>query len=366
MFWSMEYKEGKMVSHNLEDLDEIRENILAKPGNLPFNIKGERSEPPFFQYLMTGDLTHPATGTDTIGKQWKYNDEWGLVTKTYQSDLCQNWINTEWIEGENGINQISAVAVTDGQFTIDSLNLAQKVYNMLNRIAVSDGSYRSWLETVYTGGYTERTETPIYCGGSSAEIVFQEVISTAAADQEPLGSLAGRGLDTNHKGGYVEVRATEPGYLIGITSLTPRLDYTQGNQWDVNLKSIDDMHKPALDGIGFQDLSAELLLADTTAYDGEGFQQKFIGKQPAWINYMTNINKAYGNFTTNENFMILSRQYEYDEKTNGIKDLTTYIDPTLYNGIFADQSFNAQNFWVQIGVEIEARRVMSAKMIPNL
>ena len=77
---------------------------------------------------------------------------------------------------------------------------------------------------------------------------------------------------------------------------------------------------------------------------------------------MTNINKAYGNFTTNENFMILSRQYEYDEATEGIKDLTTYIDPTLYNGIFADQSFNAQNFWVQIGVEIEARRVMSAKI----
>ena len=147
---------------------------------------------------------------------------------------------------------------------MDALSLAQKVYNMLNRIAISDGSYRSWLETVYTGGYTERTETPIYCGGSSAEIVFQEVISTAAADQEPLGSLAGRGLDTNHKGGYVEVRATEPGYLIGSTSLTPRLDYTQGKQWDVNLKSIDDMHKPALDGIGFQDLSAELLLADTT------------------------------------------------------------------------------------------------------
>ena len=68
---------------------------------------------------------------------------------------------------------------------------------MLNRIAVSDGSYRSWLETVYTGGYTERTETPIYCGGSSAEIIFQEVVSTSAADQEPLGTLAGRGLDTN-------------------------------------------------------------------------------------------------------------------------------------------------------------------------
>ena len=82
-----------------------------------------------------------------------------------------------WLDGENGINQITAVDVSDGSFTIDALNLANKVYNMLNRIAISDGSYRSWLETVYTEGYAERTETPIYCGGSSAEVVFQEVIS---------------------------------------------------------------------------------------------------------------------------------------------------------------------------------------------
>ena len=80
---------------------------------------------------------------------------------------------------------------------------------------------------------------------------------------------------------------------------------------------------------------------------------------------MTNINKAYGNFRTNENFMILSRRYEMDENQK-IKDLTTYIDPTLYNNIFADQSFDAQNFWVQIGVTIKARRLMSAKIIPNL
>ena len=80
---------------------------------------------------------------------------------------------------------------------------------------------------------------------------------------------------------------------------------------------------------------------------------------------MTNINKAYGNFRTNENFMILSRQYEIEGAGN-IKDLTTYIDPSLYNNIFADQSFDAQNFWVQIGVNIKARRKMSAKVIPNL
>ena len=78
---------------------------------------------------------------------------------------------------------------------MDALNLAQKVYNMLNRIAVSGGTYKDWLETVYTGGhYMERCETPMFEGGVSQEIVFQEVVSNSATQEEPLGTLAGRGV----------------------------------------------------------------------------------------------------------------------------------------------------------------------------
>ena len=47
------------------------------------------------------------------------------------------------------------------------------------------------------------------CGGSSAEVIFQEVISQSATADEPLGTLAGRGMDSNHKGGHIIVRATE-------------------------------------------------------------------------------------------------------------------------------------------------------------
>nr|DAK97090.1 MAG TPA: Major capsid protein [Microviridae sp.] len=362
--FAIEARQGKIQACTLDDIDDLREDILKKAGNLTYYLNGDKDQttPPTFAFLNL-----QGSGLEGGWANNYFAPEWGITVKTYQSDLCQNWINTEWLDGENGINQITAVDVSDGSFTIDALNLANKVYNMLNRIAISDGSYRSWLETVYTEGYAERTETPIYCGGSSAEVVFQEVISQSATADEPLGTLAGRGMDSNHKGGHVIVRATEPGYLIGITSLTPRLDYTQGNQWDVNLISIDDLHKPALDGIGFQDLDAELLDARCSVVNTDGsISRTFVGKQPAWINYMTNINKAYGNFRTNENFMILSRQYEMDDDKGKIADMTTYIDPTLYNNIFADQSFDAQNFWVQIGVNIKARRLMSAKIIPNL
>ena len=71
----------------------------------------------------------------------------------------------------------------DGTITMDALNLQQKVYNMLNRIAVSGGIYRDWLETVYTAGkYLDRPETPVFIGGMTQYIEFDEVISKSATD----------------------------------------------------------------------------------------------------------------------------------------------------------------------------------------
>ena len=50
----------------------------------------------------------------------------------------------------------------------------------------------------------ERCETPVFEGGTSQEIVFQEVISNSATEQEPLGTLAGRGITTNRqRGGHI-------------------------------------------------------------------------------------------------------------------------------------------------------------------
>ena len=95
---------------------------------------------------------------------------------------------------------------------------------------------------------------------------------------------------------------------------------------------------------------------------------KSAGKQPAWINYMTNVNQVRGNFAieSNEMFMTLNRKYERTTDTGEIKDLTTYIDPRKFNNVFAMTNRDAQNFWVQIAVDITARRKMSAKIMPNL
>jgi len=180
--------------------------------------------------------------------------------------------------------------------------------------------------------------------------------------------LAGRGLlHKGQKGGKINVKVDEPSYIIGIVSLTPRLDYSQGNKWDTGLKTLDDLHKPALDQIGFQELIQEGMAWWTTAgTTAEGWITKSAGKQPAWINYMTNVNQVRGNFAiaNNEMFMTLNRRYEHVGGTIG--DLTTYIDPSKFNFIFAETALDSQNFWAQIAVDITARRKMSAKIMPNV
>lgn len=350
----------------LKNIDDMRKNILRWPNDTsPYSIGFSAPEP----YAL-----HRTDVQTELGNRFSlaFSQE-QLAVKTYQSDLFNNWISTEWIDGPNGINEITSVDTTGDSFTIDALNLAKKVYVMLNRIAISGGTYDDWLDAVYTHERTKGVENPVYQGSLIRELAFQEITSNAETLNQngtilPLGTLAGKGrLTDKNKGGRMKIRIDEPSFVMGIVSITPRIDYSQGNEWFIDLKTLDDFHKPALDAIGYQDLLAGQLAWQNEYIDENDEISYFsVGKQPAWINYMTAVNKCYGNFAieNSDMFMTLNRRYDID--VDGITDLTTYIDPSKFNFIFAQTDLSSQNFWVQIRNDVTARRKMSAKVIPNL
>lgn len=345
-----------LKQYDLEMLDKVRDEILKKPGNTELEMSNteDANVNNLFDDIRKGAV----------------NKLGGLIIKTYDSDIFNNWVKTDWIDGENGISKVTALKPDeDGTITMDALNLQQKVYNMLNRIAVSGGTYRDWLETVYTAGrYLDRPETPVFQGGMSQMIEFDEVVATTGnTDGQVLGELAGRGYARQpNTSGRLHFQVEEPGYVMGIVAITPMIDYSQGNDFDLNLFTMDDLHKPALDGIGYQDLMNEQRAWWTAEQSGTSIIDTTPGKSVAWIDYMTNFNKTFGNFATgeSEDFMVLNRNYERDN-SNGISNGSTYINPQEHIDIFADTALDSQNFWVQTACEITRRGNYSAKQIPN-
>lgn len=357
----------KLTQFPLKNIDDVRTAILAAPSSSAYVF--DNTKMPYGAAVKSFDLpNYDRTKTYHSSNAWF--SQAGLAVKTYLSDRFNNWLNTEWIDGTTGgINAITAVDVSDGKLTMDALILQKKIFNMLNRVAITDGTYQAWREATYGIRSTTLPESPIFCGGMQSEIAFDEIVSNSATDEEPLGTLAGRGVATMYKSGRgLKIKCTEPCMIMALGSITPRIDYSQGNKWWTRLQNMDDFHKPTLDAIGFQELIAEEAAAWTTETT-ENFQHTYqsLGKQPSWIEYTTDVNETYGEFAAGMPlaFMCLNRVYE--ENTDGsIKNASTYIDPTIYNSIFAESRLSSQNFWVQVAFDVTARRVMSAKQIPNL
>lgn len=357
----------KLTEFKLKNIDDERVKILAAPSTSAYTLNNLTM--PYGAATATLNLPN-YNRTKTYHSSNAWFSQAGLAVKTYLSDRFNNWLNTDWIDGTTGgINSITAVDVTDGKLTMDALILQKKIFNMLNRVAITDGTYQAWREATYGIRSATLPESPIFCGGMQSEIAFDEIVSNSATDEEPLGTLAGRGIATMYKSGRgLKIKCTEPSMIMALGSITPRIDYSQGNKWWTRLQNMDDFHKPTLDAIGFQELITDEMAAWNTEVTGqEEVAYSSLGKQPSWIEYTTDVNETYGEFAAGMPlaFMCLNRVYE--EGANGsIKNSSTYIDPTIYNNIFAESRLSSQNFWVQVAFDVTARRVMSAKQIPNL
>ena len=78
----------------------MRDLILQTKGNTTLYVNEEQAESDLPLYKSFGERL-------PTGKLKTTSSQYGLALKTYNSDLLQNWINTEWIDGVTGINEIS-------------------------------------------------------------------------------------------------------------------------------------------------------------------------------------------------------------------------------------------------------------------
>ena len=113
-------------------------------------------------------------------------------------------------------------------------------------------------------------------------------------------------------------------------------------------------------------LSRKLNQAKGNLFDDDRRILAEISRNKKEIEVLEKENVSYG-----EKRRKLSEKYretlDFLEKILNENKYTTYkYEIYMFNWIFSQTALDAQNFWVQIGVGITARRKMSAKIMPNL
>ena len=96
-----------MYPFPLKEVNEIKMDILADvKSTTPFRISTLSTVEPYKTILKPVSGKYPLTSSQE-----------GLLVKTYQSDLFNNWLNTETI---NNINNRAAISTTSGGFTMEA------------------------------------------------------------------------------------------------------------------------------------------------------------------------------------------------------------------------------------------------------
>lgn len=324
-------------------------------------------------YLITGATTTAAVAGCAYPMA-------GLCLKTYKGDRFNSWINKDNIEysqtaGNLSVESLSAIDVITAteQIKFSDVIAAKATYDLVNRIVMGGDSLNDWHRAHYGTEGGSETEIPTYCGGVKTHIMFQDITSTAATEQEPHGSLAGKGYDTGTKKKKIKIEAKEQEFLMAIISITPKIAYGQGNRFFTRWETPTDWHSPRWDNLEWQDLLTDEMHAADTRVDADNQPiYNAVGKQAAWIEQTTAYDEVFGDFCPEENlnFMVLTRNYEMtptnDLSEFVLNDTTTYIDPRKHNYAFANTELTAQNFWVQIRFNIEAKKQIAPRLMPML
>ena len=110
----------ELGQYDLKLLDQIRDVILHKKGNETLELIGDN-----LSVNNNGSEELKNMFNDIIDSQ--SNKLGGMLLKTYDSDIFNNWIQTDWIDGAGGITELTSIDITanDGKLTMDALNLQQ-------------------------------------------------------------------------------------------------------------------------------------------------------------------------------------------------------------------------------------------------
>lgn len=355
----------------LEDLDNLYLNLPANGGSMnSHSYIGRTPIPQIFVPQQAGSAVVSPSMIAPLG---------GLFQCCYMPDRMNVILNDSFFD--KNVSTVTVSTVGDS-FQVDQLVTAKKLWNARNKDVITNGTFKDWIRVHF--GVTPKImdDMPTFCGAVSSDILFEDIRATTSARigdaDQYLGDKGSSAV------GYGDSRrfnivADRPGYVMAIATLVPRVDYYQFTERYALHSKLSDSFMPEYNGIGYQDVLISDLNTEfpkdwnssvAVSVDNNPFAQS-VGKQPAWIEYMTAVNKIRGTFCSTEKSWVLARDMRANTKPSAEDSpvqntaFTAYIDPADWNQPFADQSTTAQNFYAQFYIRDRVRSTVLKRLRPK-
>lgn len=265
-------------------------------------------------------------------------------------------------------------------------NLPGKVMRSLvdvvsSGISINDfrnvNAYQRWLETNIRKGFKFRDiigshfgvepsyselDMPEFIGGHSEIINVSQISQTSESSSDsPLGSYAGQGYVMGSSRNKIRKYFDEPGFLIGIVSISPVPNYSQILPKMYTKRDVLDYFFPEFGHIGLQPITYKEICPLQAVNSGDNVTDTF-GYQRAWYDYLASIDEVHGEFRTTLRDFLINRVY--DKKPTLSPDFLT-IDPSQTNNIFSVTETN-DKFIGLIHVGLKMKRPIPKYGIPKL
>lgn len=265
-------------------------------------------------------------------------------------------------------------------------NLPGKVMRSLvdvvsSGISINDfrnvNAYQRWLETNIRKGFKFRDiigshfgvepsfselDMPEFIGGHSEIINVSQISQTSETSaNSPLGSFAGQGYVMGSSRNKIRKYFDEPGFLIGIVSISPVPNYSQVLPKMYTKRDVLDYFFPEFGHIGLQPITYKEICPLQVANSGDDVTDTF-GYQRAWYDYLASIDEVHGEFRTTLRDFLINRVY--DKKPTLSPDFLT-IKPSQTNNIFSVTETN-DKFIGLIHVGLKMKRPIPKYGIPKL
>lgn len=284
-------------------------------------------------------------------------------------------INTSWISDTEYADWLAKaiVPVSSNQVKYEDIITASSLYRRAAKLALGDGTFDDFYAAVNGIRADTKATVPQYVGGFSRNLDFQQIRAAAETSEANLGSYAGY-MSQASGGHLVNFFTREPGYLITIMTVYPELTYGGGIDSALLKTRVEDFYSPDFANIGYQprllrevqaftsvDYPAGSLIG-TPRYGAGVLNSSAIGYQPAWTEYTTAVNRSYGDLGPGgeKDFWTFHAPYVY----GGFS--FEYINPSDFSYIFATKSLSVDNYFVQVGFNIKARRSIPKRLMPSL